>query len=385
MDIREADDQRQANIENDAANIFSRTQYESPERPAARSFKPWHKPRKQFVRDELWAMEIGEILELKSPEDTILRYFGLPGEDFLDIRHFHNRFRSELSSIQFLGLDRTADIDSNISYQEVLNLDRIDKARSKVITDDLTQLANENSLAWEQTCQFGPFDIINIDLCDSFGKGSPSLTASLYNAVAAIFSLQQRSPNPWSIFLTTRITPGDISAEVVPGLDDLILDNLDRCETFARQFRHRISDGFSSLSHLTGVEYFDSVSVAYAKWFASMAVKIRCKFSMKSAAKYCVNEAADFDMLSAVFRFEPIYSAVADSSGLVMPSGLPHQECQMIKDVPSIVSNAVDVDGLLRTDPLVSDHHRNASKALLMEARYLVDGYDGFCDGAILS
>src|SRR4051812_44403255 len=53
----------------------------------AREFKPWHKPRKHFLRVYQWCSEIrGLIRELDYKEGDTVRYLGLPGEDFLDIR-----------------------------------------------------------------------------------------------------------------------------------------------------------------------------------------------------------------------------------------------------------------------------------------------------------
>lgn len=50
---------------------------------ADRVFKPWHKPRKHFIRVNQWCALIRQLIEdLSMVEGDTLRYLGMPGERF---------------------------------------------------------------------------------------------------------------------------------------------------------------------------------------------------------------------------------------------------------------------------------------------------------------
>ena len=63
----------------------------TPESPTKKVFLPWHKPRKQYVRGEQWCKEILKMVDEVLPENNILKYLGLPGDDLLDLRYFHEQ------------------------------------------------------------------------------------------------------------------------------------------------------------------------------------------------------------------------------------------------------------------------------------------------------
>jgi len=50
-------------------------------------FKPWHKPRKHYLRVYQWCQQIATLIkDLGLGESDSLRYLGMPGEDLLDVR-----------------------------------------------------------------------------------------------------------------------------------------------------------------------------------------------------------------------------------------------------------------------------------------------------------
>ena len=148
--------------------IFGDIEYAQP-RTTQKEFKPWHKPRKQFVRRKQWSALLRRLYKDRDPEDP-LRYLGLPGTDLIDLRYLHDQFcRDNNRQLCFLGFnmearpDSPAEIELNISLDEVSRLPNVDK-QSAVLADDFRLVGNENSLAWSRTRQLGPFDVVNIDL-----------------------------------------------------------------------------------------------------------------------------------------------------------------------------------------------------------------------------
>lgn len=313
----------------------------------------------------------------RRPQDQRrLRYFGLPGEDFLDIRHFHSVLKDMIIALEFLGFDREVSSAGNVSFQEIRNLELVDSTRASIREDNLSALSDTASLASQAFRQAGPFDVINIDLCDSFGSGPPGIGSSLYNSVAAILGVQKRAPEPWLFLLTTRIDKDAIDSDVVVKLDKLIHSNVTDCESFRNQFERRIVDDFTGLNSTHGEVFFNCVVCGYAKWFAGLAEQIGCHFKLHGAHKYAVHEQAHADMVSLIFIFEPIHAPVTDGSGLAETAFKPVSECQMVKDVPRVVQEAIDVDGLIEADTAIRTRCVDESKDLLMQARYDVTEYE---------
>lgn len=365
--------------QNEVNQFFSNTSYTTPEAPPKRLFQPWHKPRKQYIRDVLWCSEIKSVLESKPDNNRVLRYFGLPGADFLDIRYFHSVLEPDISSFEFLGLNKSATTDANISYQEVLNLPKIDKTRALIFKDDLTDLARSDSLVARNLMNAGPFDVINLDLCDSFGATPPGIDRSIYSAIATILGLQKRWPTPWLILLTTRIEPNGVDPEVLKILDSLIAANMTDCESFRNQFNSKIMPEFNKIGDTQGIDFFNCTSIGFAKWFAKFAFDMECVFSLRGAAKYSVHKPNGPDMMSFAFRFDPTFDAVTDTSGLALDRSTTKSECRMVKGVPYKIKSAVDVDDLLQGDADIFAKSALATKNLLKDARYDLTQYDDFC------
>ena len=187
-------------------------QIEPARATSPKNFWPWHLPRKQLVRQNQWCEEIEKLLTDDLPDANLLRYFGLPGNDFLDLRCFHDKICVPRNiRLKFLGFNLAAkpgdanNIDQNVSYDEIKRLEYI-HFRSEVQWDDYRSLSREDSLATESAKRHGPFDVINLDLCDGFAKqGAGVIEDSHYTALGQLLGIQARRPKPWLLFLTTRI------------------------------------------------------------------------------------------------------------------------------------------------------------------------------------
>lgn len=180
--------------------------------PPKKAFLPWHKPRKQFVRNDQWCHFIGEMLDEMQVTNGTLTYFGLPGADLLDLRYFGSIVCDPRSlKLRFLGFVDAADpqngdqVELNISYDELSKSASVDPT-SEIVSDDFRQLVNEDSIAWQKTLDLGPYDVVNLDLCDGFGAKAPGkINKTYYNAVSKLLAVQARKKTPWLLLLTTRV------------------------------------------------------------------------------------------------------------------------------------------------------------------------------------
>lgn len=325
------------------ADIFSETSYSQPVR-ARREFAPWHRPRKQVVRQIQWGSEIEWLLNRKSPEDLSLRYLGLPGADLLDIRYFYGRFcRGGEHYLTFLGFDESARPGStyrdalNVSLNEVRRFDHIDE-RSDVVGDDFRRLSDDQSIAWELAQRLGPFDVINLDLCGYMTHDEPAIDPNYYNAIYQLCGLQQRQRGPWSLLLTSRLDQVNFANETLDKLLDALKSNLDRCEDFAVEF-----DACFGALHYTveqakawdAATFFKAMSVAIAKWFLVMAQAMRNVLSISSVAGYQIYKDARYlDMVSIVLRFVPSAVIGPDRTGLARGASSLVDECTQAAPFP---------------------------------------------------
>ncbi len=51
-----------------------------------KEFKPWHRPRKQWIRVKQWKQETLRLVDAITLTDRPLTYLSLPGDDLLDVR-----------------------------------------------------------------------------------------------------------------------------------------------------------------------------------------------------------------------------------------------------------------------------------------------------------
>jgi hypothetical protein len=372
-----------------ADEIFAVTAYEQLQ-PAPRDFKPWHKPRKQLVREELWGAEVEWLLAQKPPDDTTLRYLGLPGTDLLDLRYFYQRFCADGSHrMVFLGFDDaalpySADRDSlNVSLQEVRGLENVAKI-SEILGDDFRLLGDDNSIAWDFAQRLGPFDAINIDLCNQLGHDDPHIDMTWYNAIYKICSLQNRRLRPWSLFLTSRVNKEAVSGDALDRLVAALDHNFSVCAGFTEAFVTRFGALDTTPTAIGGWDdstFLKAMLAAIAKWLLRIAQDMRCLFSIPKMVGYRVWPAAPCeDMVSIIFRFEPIVSIAPDRSGLANVASAMPDECSQAVNVPRDISHMVDVDAELRASDALWELFKNSSARLLEQARYDPGLYKAWAD-----
>jgi hypothetical protein len=373
--------------ESHAADIFGTDAYEAP-RPPKKDFLPWHRPRKQFVRDRQWCAQIEDLLKDVELEDNLLRYLGLPGVDLLDLRYFHSRLcEPKQIRLRFLGFNNGAHPTSqfqpelNISLDEVRRLSLVDP-RSDVIWDDFSQIANEDSIAWKKTREHGPYDVVNLDLCDGFGLHAPGTFGnSHYNAMVRLLSLQARSKRPWLLLLTTRSGSDHVHTDVLEAFLKKYLANLSTCEPFRNASKEKFTIGDEDAlkgAMKTELGHLIVFLTGLCKWLLSLVTthKPPSKLEVKSVLGYRVSKACTHeDLISLAFRFDPTFTPVADPLGLAIQHGPLPDECALSTKALKRIINRKNVDAILLEDVALRQEMTNAMAALLEVARYDVESF----------
>ncbi len=371
-----------------AADVVGAAAYAAP-RPQRKDFQPWHRPRKQFIRHYQWCEQIDLLLGDMEPEGRVLRYLGLPGVDLLDLRHFHRTVcEPKQLGLRFLGFNSGANpasesqVELNISLDEVRRLSAIDP-KSNVICDDFCHIANDNSIAWREAKNLGPFDIVNLDLCDGFCTHPPGvLDDTHYNAITRLLALQARKKTPWLLLLSTRAGSGHMHDGVFQKLLAKYVQNLSSCPPFKAQSTAALSiSDEESLRRVSGTSdgLLPVFLIGLCKWLVSLAVgqSPPSKVEVRSIIGYRVETGCgQEDLVSLALRFEPTFVSARDEMGLAgrAVEAAP-DECDLSVKALKRVGNRKNADTILANDAGLYEQMIVATTSLLELARYDLRAY----------
>lgn len=371
-----------------ADDIVQVVTYEAPMPTSAKPFLPWHRPRKQYVRHHQWCREIICMVTDTRPEGGVLKYLGLPGVDLLDLRHFHTTVcEAHQVDMRFLGFitgarpASKAQTELNISLDEVRRLPRIDKM-SEVIGDNFARVADQTSLAFSKALALGPYDVINLDLCDGFSAQAPgTMDNNYYEAVRSLLALQARKMNPWLLLLTTRADRPNINAEVLQKLLDKYISNLSECAPFREASREHF-DIETKEALVAAVDKPAGLLPVFltglCKWFVALALEHQPPTSVKlrSVFGYRVDTGAEHeDLISLAFRFTPMFVPADDPLGLANQQFAAPDEGKLATLALKRVAKRIDADKKLTDDAGLRESMIDATAHLLGLARYDVDAY----------
>ena len=369
--------------------------YEAPMPSAAKAFLPWHRPRKQYVRQHQWCREINLMVESTPPAGGVLKYLGLPAVDLLDLRHFHSEVcEAQQIDMRFLGFITGArpasksQTELNVSLDEVRRLPRID-AMSDVMGDNFARVANPASLASVKARALGPYDVINLDLCDGFSAQAPgTLDNSYYEAVRSLLALQSRTMNPWLLLLTTRADKPSINAEVLQKLLGTYISNLADCAAFREASRDHFNIETPAALAAAADDPGGLLPVfltSLCKWFVGLALQHQPPSSveLRSVFGYRVDKGAEHeDLISLALKFTPTLVPVTDPLGLASQPFAAPDEGTLATRALKRVAKRIDADKKLAADADLHQSMVDATAHLLGLARYDVDAYRAWVLGA---
>ena len=368
------------------SGIFPEGGY-SPTQPEPKEFKPWHKPRKQFVRRKQLSKLLRRLYRQRKPSDP-LRYLGLPGTDLIDLRYLHEELcRADNRPLRFLGFNTEAQpgspahIELSVSLDEVRRLPDVDPL-SEVLHDDFRQIGNEESVAWSRVKSLGPFDVVNIDLCDGLASDPPQNEASIYQALSRLMALQARNHTPWLLFISTRIGRGEFDADAEETLIDRFRKNVSECDGFAEACSRILRLDAISIDPATcsQAELLHLMTVAIGKWLsAMMQAQAASGLELASAQGYRVDPNSPCeDLVSLALRFEPVIEASPDPLSPTVPTSV--DECAIAKSILRRSAKRKNVDEILNNDQELRQELIDETRELLAKARYDVADYPSWLE-----
>jgi hypothetical protein len=373
-------------------DLFASGSYDFPHANEGRKFQPWHRVRKQFVRELVWKHTIQRTFDMRpaARENGSFSYVGLPGADLLDLRYIYREFSQSFDALTYLGID-SAQIGSEdrvrieLSRNEVNSLAKVDVQGSNIEFGNFEDIGKEGSVIAQKYAWFGQADVVNIDLCGNFAEGNPSnRDRSLYDAIRAIIEKQADRRQSWCLLLTTRTDRSSVNGSSLSMLISLIQELLDECPGFDRNMGRHVCTG-DELRDVSGLEdskFSDLMLTAISSWIAGLAFEAKFEVETTAVAKYSVNPSGDeSDIVAVGYLFIPHSLSLNDRSGLASQrsSRIPNL-CKQVQGLPMLSRNAEVIESNFEADADLYFRLKSESSELLKLARYSARKYSDWCD-----
>lgn len=372
--------------------------------PLSDDFKPWHRVRKEFIRQHQWNELTSRLVkrrwhrELKEPDETVevdveqsgepsdsqddfrkrpLKCLVIPGDDLLDIRALW-RDTSELEChIRYLGFNEKHGSGQqgtrvHVANNAVTSLPRVAKD-SQVIADRFEQISSQHSQARRYLRSYGPYHVINLDFCGSIFPNTQSDAQPYYDAIHRTLEYQfEEQKSPWLLFLTTEVQPTIADRAKLRSFCKLSRDNFDAHAEFRTEVgfipreAFESTDGPIDFGQLTDEHITKLFGVSLGKWLLKLSHSAQPQWTieMRRSYQYSINDDKGAVMLALAFEFIPNITPPTDASG-ISNLEVNHRTFADEKECAVKIARSVaaiqDVDDRLRADvelkaKLTEDH-----------------------------
>ncbi len=350
-------------------------------------YKPWHKPRKQFIRENQWFIPLKRIANSNkySSIDTI-NYFGLPGGDLLDVTYISQELlnHNELNKKDFLihgFINSDAEFNKAQSgLSQLLDKDNVCK-KSKIEKFSFEALSSSNSEAWKRIRSVGYYHFINLDFCNCI------LNEKTLPAIYRLLDYQTKRVigAPWLLCITTRLNKAGITPLLLEKFD-AVLQDVKSDEGLTEIINSAFSSSLLAVKKLTDLDEPHKVllnellQVCLIFWLVNEATKKGCTIELKSSYKYSVDlYDREHDMHSFVFAIEKQDRVEADTLGLVSQS---NEEILTSDKVTGLkvsalekLGRSLDLDAHLEDDIVLLNKFADDMMSLLSRCGYSVSDY----------
>ncbi len=242
-----------------------------------RLFKPWHKPRKHYIRIHQWCVELKKLLPALNLAHRTVSYLGLPGRDMLDIKTLHGVCESKGVKLRYLGFNGSGTssdtAEASLSDNELRSQgwEFIDHVASRTMFDPFERVSVASSLAHKALLEKASFDVVNLDLCNCIARRCSIRAESTLEALKVLMDVQHaRRAEPWLLFVTTRTVRDGVDPDIWILLCKLVDKNLTNHEfrtLFGTVCLLATGQSFTDLeSSLVQSTFSKSFGIALGKW-----------------------------------------------------------------------------------------------------------------------
>ena len=312
---------------------------------------PWHRPRKQLVREEQWLRYSRDLLRnqrgkpgLSSPDGSSpdVRYLTLPGIDYLDVQQLAALCRCLDCSLTSVGFQSGDEGSPQIARAQVREKSLIDAGhitrQSHTFPRRFEDIIHRESQAFRDLRRQGPFHIVNIDACGSIARPAAGHASRLVDALYRVAELQfELKAGRWLLLVTTDARPDSVAETTLARLCDAIFSNAETNEDFrilATPLLDPAAADIRAAAELaakkTGASFLRLFSLGLAKWLLDLAHSKN--WDMKTHHPYCYSTMRGPDitpsMACLAFEFLPPSPRLADRFEVVhaVPAPEPERE-----------------------------------------------------------
>ncbi len=316
-----------------------------------------------------------------------LRCLVIPGNHLLDMRSMWTEINPLDCFIRYLGFNEghgsgEVGTDVHVANNAVTSLEGV-LPNSQVVKDRFESIAGASSPAYQYLKNYGPYHVVNLDLCGSMFPNTVQDVEPYYTALNRLLEYQFAAQKTnWLLFITTMVEPAVMDNERMQSLCKPTRENFDTHPVFAAKMESLLPraalEGEGANVNPEGLseeELIRLFGVALGKWLLRLVQSPSPKWTvgMRRSFRYSINEDKGAVMLSLAFEMTPNFAPPVDATGMskleVTAKAFPSEAECAVKLAESVGSIA-DVDTKLAEDAEMKTALRNEAADLLASAGF---------------
>lgn len=356
--------------------------------------QPWHRPRKQLVREMQWIHHSERLIETEKGKPGLpipsegkpeVRYLSLPGKDYLDVRQLADICQQNGCNLTSTGFEAGGESNpivarANVSRQRLIDTNRI-TGRSLIFPRRFEDIIPSNSQAYKDLIRQGPFHIVNIDACGSIAKPAANHASRLIDAIHRILEIQMvLMTSPWLLFITVDARPDSVAKQTLDRLCETIFANAaeknnfrDRASTLLNCDDEDIRTAADRVSKVAGQDFLCLFSLGLAKWFLHLVREKQ--WDMYTHQPYCYSTMPSGDdtptMVCLAFEFLPPLPGLPDPFEVSRADPvLAAERGDTAMRAADQISNMTNVDSCMRENRGLHDRMAENLRIWLEKAGY---------------
>ena len=301
---------------------------------------PWHRPRKQLVREEQWLRFSRHLIHEERGGPALrevanarpeVHYLTLPGIDYLDVRQLGELCGELGCRLTSTGFQAGGESNAHVARAQLREKSLIDAGHitggSHTFPRRFQDIVETEGQAYHELRSRGPFHIVNVDACGSIAPPAAEHSDRLIEAVYRIVELQlQTMPGRWLLFISADVRPDSIHGDTLNRLCNAIYANADDNEEFRNVALPLLDAAEADIRaaadracEAPGIRFLRLFSLGLAKWFLHLA-RGR-EWNLWTQYPYCYSTMPEGDdtpsMACLAFEFLPPPGGLEDRFGVV--------------------------------------------------------------------
>ncbi|MEM7687610.1 MAG: hypothetical protein AAF291_01180 [Pseudomonadota bacterium] len=368
--------------------------------------QPWHRPRKQFIRERQWVARSKLLLEhvpksrlpVNADGNREIRYLTLPGIDYLDVVELGRACRTEglqLTSTSFFASHETSRSVARAQVrEEALIGEGVITRHSQTFYRRFEEIETTTGAAYKELVERGPFQVVNIDACGSIAPADYKHPQRLIEALHRLIEFQlDACSTRWVLFVTSDVRKENFSDETLERLYQAIRMNARSEKEFEEGFIQLLSadapdfEEALRIGHETDeLAFIKCFSLGLAKWMLHLAGEKNWSLKVHQSYFYSTDGADTAakagqtsrpTMPCLAFEFLPPEPGLRDRFQASKAAPLPTKYSENFSlRALSKVSEMLDLDAMMLSDSELSSEMKNRMRTELAAAGYAAEALE---------